>query len=226
MRGFSEPCYAHQYLSVFIPCPLPCVESRMDQERTPLLANMDNTKGSTTVSNVPDGKDFAVQESVESLDGNFDGTANLTVEGGTILIPAPTADPRGTSASPSCIKIMLTKRDPLNLSTRHKYFILGILTACMYFSACQPTMLLISSRCREWVMYHLSTRCLDRFYDGGLSKAGRHPRPDLHTLDLPSTILGNREPLLYAPSVSLWSTSRAAPFVDPPVLIRYSMRYE
>ncbi|KAF1951960.1 MFS general substrate transporter [Byssothecium circinans] len=64
-------------------------------------------------------------DSAERRGHEFDGTANLTIGEGTILIPAPTADPR----------------DPLNLTTVHKYIILGILIVYAVSGLCLVTAL-------------------------------------------------------------------------------------
>ncbi|KAF2679808.1 MFS general substrate transporter [Lentithecium fluviatile CBS 122367] len=87
---------------------------------------MDNTKAiQPTTTNADDDKPFASNGSVESLNREFDGTANLTINKGTILIPTPTADPR----------------DPLNLTTSHKYIILGILIVYAVSGLCLVTAL-------------------------------------------------------------------------------------
>lgn len=50
---------------------------------------------------------------------DFDGTANLTLEGGTILIPAPTADPQGMpSRSGEALGIMVGRLNPMLTSSR------------------------------------------------------------------------------------------------------------
>ncbi|KAH8724977.1 major facilitator superfamily domain-containing protein [Phaeosphaeriaceae sp. PMI808] len=70
-------------------------------------------------------KHVASVESDHISSDGFDGTANLTLGGGTILIPAPTADPR----------------DPLNLTNLRKYIILSILIVYAVSGLCLVTAL-------------------------------------------------------------------------------------
>lgn len=55
-----------------------------------------------TTTSEGDGGHNQTIGSVERTSREFDGTANLTIGEGTILIPAPTADPRGDSALKPC----------------------------------------------------------------------------------------------------------------------------
>ncbi|KAF1970880.1 MFS general substrate transporter [Bimuria novae-zelandiae CBS 107.79] len=88
---------------------------------------MDSPKPSETTTTVLEGNKPSASDAsvVGSDDYDFDGTANLTVGEGTILIPAPTADPR----------------DPLNLTTTHKYIILSILIVYAVSGLCLVTAL-------------------------------------------------------------------------------------
>lgn len=53
------------------------------------------THSATPIASETDVKHLPTYGSVDSLNNGFDGTANLTLGRGTILIPAPTSDPRG-----------------------------------------------------------------------------------------------------------------------------------
>lgn len=54
---------------------------------------------STPITSEADVKPVRTNETSDPFSSEFDGTANLTLGGGTILIPAPTADPRGMTPS-------------------------------------------------------------------------------------------------------------------------------
>ncbi|KAF2188865.1 MFS general substrate transporter [Zopfia rhizophila CBS 207.26] len=83
----------------------------------------DNTGNQTLIKKTV--RDVTRRETGDVGSHEFDGTANLTLEKGTILIPAPTPDPR----------------DPLNRTTLQKYIILGILTLYAVSGLCLVTAL-------------------------------------------------------------------------------------
>ncbi|PSN60287.1 MFS general substrate transporter [Corynespora cassiicola Philippines] len=83
------------------------------------------THSATPIASETDVKHLPTYGSVDLLNNGFDGTANLTLGRGTILIPAPTSDPR----------------DPLNLSTFRKYAILAILVVYAVSGLCLVTAL-------------------------------------------------------------------------------------